>query len=528
MSSAQAYAFLVALLAAVGVLEAVARRLRMPPAAAFILGGALIAVTPGIPPFVMDPELVLVAFLPPLLMSGGYFTAWCDFRANLGGIAMLALGAVAFTTAAVGVVAHLLLPGLPWAVCFALGAVVSPPDAVAAAAVLKRLSLPRRLVATLEGESLLNDASGLVLFRFAVAAALTGGFSLGAATVSFGVLSAGGAALGWLVGRVGIWLLRRVGGDAAVLVTLLLPAASYIGGERIGMSGVLATVAAGVVVGRHQHEALSAATRMRTQGFWCALTFVLESLLFVLIGLALREVLGRLADDGEGVGALLVPVAGVVAAVVLSRMAWLYASWAARHAARALGFRRVAGPLLGFSTVVGWAGMRGVVTLAAALSLPAAVPGRDVVIAAAFATILFTVLVQDSTLAPLIRAVGISGEEDAALREEGALKARARVAQAQLDAVAALSRQEDGSEHHPHLLEQYRRRAFVTSGACRDVELHRAARIKHHAAVLDGIKAGRREVLRLHREGDLHDEALRSIERELDLEQIAAESRVNR
>lgn len=525
MTASHQYEFMVALLAAIAGLEALARRLRLPPAAAFILGGAVIAVLPGAPAFALDPQLVLLVFLPPLLMSGGYFTAWSEFRANFGAIGMLALGAVAFTTAVVGAVAHALMPALPWAVCFALGAVVSPPDAVAAAAVLKRLSLPGRLTATLEGESLLNDASGLVLFRFAVVAALTGTFSLGQAVASFVVLSVGGVVLGYTVGRIGIALLQRTEGDTAILITLLLPPAAYIGGEQLGVSGVLATVVAGIVVGRRQHGAVSAATRIRAQAFWSALTFLLESLLFVLIGLALHDVLERIRTTAAARG-IVAPVVGVVMAVIVARMAWLYGTWAGRHAARRLGFLRVAAPSLAIATVLGWAGMRGVVTLAAALSLPETLPGRDVVIVAAFVTILVTVLVQGTTLGPLIRLVGITGEEDAATRREGEAQARARVAQAQLGAIAALSRQDDGSERHPRLVEQYGRRAALAAAAREDAERHRSNRTDHHAAVLHGIRAARREALRLHAEGAIHDETLRAIEWDLDLEQLASESRL--
>src|SRR5260221_11979076 len=178
-------------------LELLARRMRMPPAGAFILGGIALALIPGTPDIELDPDLALVLFLPPLLLSGAYFTVWRDFRANLRIILQLAIGAVVFTTAAVGVVAHWMDPSLPWAACFALGAIVSPPDAVAAKAVLQRISLPPRVTVLLEGESLVNDATGLVLYRFAVVAALTGTFSASSAVINFGALAIGGVAVGF-------------------------------------------------------------------------------------------------------------------------------------------------------------------------------------------------------------------------------------------------------------------------------------------------------------------------------------------
>jgi CPA1 family monovalent cation:H+ antiporter len=197
----------------------------LPPAAAFILGGIVLALVPGVPTLSIDPDLVLLIFMPPLLMNGAYFTVWREFRENFSGILLLALGAVAFTTLAVGLAVKWLVPDLPWAVCFALGAIVSPPDAVAAEAVLERLTLPARMSALLQGESLLNDASGLVLFRFAVAAALTGVFSTTAAIGTFCLLSIGGAVVGLVVGRVGLMVIRRLhDSELAITATLLLAA----------------------------------------------------------------------------------------------------------------------------------------------------------------------------------------------------------------------------------------------------------------------------------------------------------------
>ena len=528
MSPAHSFEFVVGLMIAIAVLEIAARRFKLPPAAALILGGAALAAVPGVPAFSFDPELVLLVFLPPLLMSGGYFTAWADFRANLGAIGLLAVGAVAFTTAMVGIVAHALSPSTPWAVCFALGAVVSPPDAVAASAVLKRLSLPARLTATLEGESLLNDASGLVLFRFAVAAALTGTFSALDATTGFVAVSLGGLAIGWVVGRVGVALLARLrDSELAILVTLLLPYAAYLAGERLHASGVLAVVAAGVILGRRQHGVFTAATRIRAQAFWGVLTFVLESLLFVLIGLAVREVLGRLRDAPNPASTVWLPVAGVVAATVIARLAWMYGSFAGRHAAHALGVRAVPKPSLATATVLGWAGMRGVVTLAAALSLPATLPGRDLVLVSAFAVIVVTVLVQGTTLGPLIRLLGLSGAEEASVRRQHEHEARVRIADAQLKAIAASSRQPDGSERHPRLLEQYGRHAQLAAASAADVEKHQVLKADHHGAVLAAVGAGREEALRLHADGRIHDETLRSIEWELDLQQLSSESRLD-
>ena len=527
MTDTAQYEFLIGLLVATMVLELVARRLRLPSAAALIVGGSALALLPGLPPVSIDPDLVLVVFLPPLLMNGGYFTAWSDFWENIGGIALLALGAVAFTTAAVGLVAHLLVPGLPWAACFALGAIVSPPDAVAATAVLERLHLPGRLSATLQGESLLNDASGLVLFKFAVVAAMTGVFSPAAAAGNFVLLTIGGIAFGWAVGTVGLAALRRLqDAQLAILTTLLLSPIAYIGGERLGVSGVLATVTAGILVGRHQHAVLTASIRMRATAFWKVLVFLLESVLFILIGLALRDVLARLASSPDA-GRTWLAAGGVVAAVVVTRFAWLFGSYLGLRVAQRLHLRSGPEPSLRVATMLSWAGMRGVVTLAAALSLPSGFPGRDFILASAFAVILVTVLVQGTTLGPLIEALRLGDPGETLLRQESADLAWSRMMSAQHAAIAKLSRLPDGTERHPRLLEQYGRRAQLADGFIKDRGAHQVIKNEHHDAVLKAIEAGREEILRMHRSGEIHDEVMRQLEHELDLQQVVAESHLD-
>ena len=525
MSAASQYEFLILLLLAIFVLELAARRLGLPPAAAFILGGIGLALLPGIPDFALDPDLVLLVFLPPLLMNGAYFTVWREFRNNLAGILLLATGAVAFTTLVVGVATKALVPALPWAICFALGAIVSPPDAVAAEAVLERLSLPPRLSALLQGESLLNDASGLVLFRFAVAAALTGSFSTAAAAGTFCILTVGGTVFGFAVGWAGLFVIRRLDdSELAITATLLLSAISYVGGERLHVSGVLATVTTGLLLGWHQHSYVSAGTRVRAQAFWKVLVFLLQSLLFILIGLSLRGVVSRIEATPHSGRALLLPVAGVVGAVVLSRFVWVLGSYLVLKAKHRLRPRDGGAPSAAAATVLSWAGMRGVVTLAAALSLPVALPGRDFILACAFAVILVTVLVQGTSLAPLIRLLGIIGPEEALNRQRSEDEAWRRMMEAQHRAVANWSRQSDGSERHPRLVEQFAHRARVAADYLSDRTAHLPQKQEHFDVVLDAIDAGRVEILRMHRAGEIHDRVLRVLERELDLQQMVAET----
>lgn len=525
MSAVGQYEFLVLLLLAIFLLELLARKLHLPPAAAFILGGVALALVPGVPALAIDPDLVLLVFLPPLLMNGAYFTVWREFRENLVGILCLAVGAVAFTTLLVGLAARLLIPGLPWAICFALGAIVSPPDAVAAEAVLERLSLPARLSALLQGESLLNDASGLVLFRFAVAAALTGTFSVGSAIGAFCLLTIGGLVFGAAIGLTGLFVIRRVADSELVIsMTLLLASFAYIGGERLHVSGVLATVTTGLLLGWHQHSAFTAAARIRGQAFWKVIVFILQSLLFILIGLSLRGVVLRVEASRQSAYLLAAPVLAVVSAVVLSRFAWILGSYLLIRAVRRLKLRQGPDPSLTAAAVMSWAGMRGVVTLAAALSLPVSLPGRDFILVSAFAVILITVLVQGTTLGLLIRMLRLSGPGEALEQHRGEDEAWRRMLEAQYQAISIRSRQPDGSDRHPRLVEQFGHRACVAAEYEANRDWHRPQKLEHFEILLDAIRAGRAEILRMHRAGDIHDRILRDLENELDLQQLVAES----
>ena len=320
MSDVARYEFFLFLVSLILALELLARRLKLPPAAAFILGGTGLALMPGVPDIAIDPDLVMLVFLPPLLMSSAWFTAWREFRQNLSGILLLAIGTTIFTTAAVGIAAHVMVPSLPWAVCFTFGAIVSPPDAVAAEAALERLCLPGRVTALLQGESLLNDATGLVLFRFGVAAALTGIFHPLTAVGTFCLVSIGGLVIGLIAGTAGLYAIRRLhDSDVAITATVLLAEAAYIAADRLGVSGVLATVTAGLVLGWHQHTDFDAGTRLRSQAFWKVLVFLLESVLFILIGLSLRGVLSRMNATPDAAHNLLLPVTVMLAVMIGSR-----------------------------------------------------------------------------------------------------------------------------------------------------------------------------------------------------------------
>jgi len=520
MHAVEAFELVLALLALVIVLHWLALKLRWPPATALLVGGGALAFIPGLPHISLDPELALVLFLPPLLMDGAYYTALGRFRRHLPGILSLAVGAVVFTTLVVGVVAHWILPELPWAACFALGAIVSPPDAVSARAVLKGVHLPRRLEALLEGESLLNDATGLILFRFAVAATLSGVFDAGDAVQSFAFVALGGVVVGAVVAKGWIILAKRFSDPMLImLITILLCWAAYIAGETVHVSGVIATVTAGLAMGWYQHEILPAAVRLRANSGWQIMVFVLEALVFILIGFSLRDAIERIGGIGAIPGSWVTMMVGVVLTVTVARFIWIFASEAVLEAARRVGLER-ARPL-GWrqATVLSWAGMRGVVTLAVPLTLPMAMPGRDLMLICAFAVIFVTVVVQGSSLGLLIRRVkpvDVDPPAKMALPAAEAAMARARFA-----VIEKLAYDEDGTLIHPMMLEEHRKRMNFMERYEADASTTMDGLRSHFDVLLAAIAAGRAELIRIHRAGLIEDEVLHELERDLDVEELA-------
>lgn len=519
MHGVEAFELVLALLALVVALHWLALKLGWPPATALLVGGGSLAFIPGLPTISLDPELALVLFLPPLLMDGAYYTALGRFRRHLPGILSLAVGAVVFTTLTVGVVTHWILPELPWAACFALGAIVSPPDAVSARAVLKDVPLPRRLTALLEGESLLNDATGLVLFRFAVAATLSGVFHAREAVQSFAIVAVGGAVVGAAVGALWAFAVRRLRDRMLiVVVTTSLGWAAYLAGEAVHVSGVIATVAAGLVLGWHQHTTLSADVRLLGNSFWQILVFVLEALVFILIGFSLRAAVDRMGGIEAVPPSTIYVLVGVVATVVVARFVWIFGSEAILKLARTLGVRK-ARPL-GWrqATVLGWAGMRGVVTLAVPLTLPTDMPGRDLMLICAFAAIFVTVVVQGSSLGSLIRLVRPADEDPPAKMDMPA--AEAAMMRARMDVVETLAYAEDGTLIHPMLLQEYQKRMAFMERYTQDANAAMANLRPHFDVLLQAIAASRSELIRIHRAKFIEDEVLHELERDLDVEEM--------
>ena len=505
------------LLSVVIVLTAISRRLGASTPIAMVVGGLVLSLVPGVPQVELPPDLVFFGFLPPLVFSGGFSTSIRDFKANLRPIILLAFGLVLFTAAIVAVVAHALVPALGWAGAFALGGIVAPPDEIAAMAIFQRLGVPRRIVTILEGESLVNDATALVIYRFAVAAAAAGLFSLLDASLSFVVALAGGVAVGMVVGYALDRLAERVSDTAiAVAITLVAPYAAYLPAESIGVSGVLATVVAGLWM-RHAMRHTSSDTRVVGSAVWQIWLFMLNGLVFFLLGLQLPAVVRNVALDATTGAAAAV----IVLVVILSRFVWVFP---ATYLPRLIPAVQRADPAPPWRAVVivGWSGLRGVVSLAAALALPAGFPQRDLVLLFTFVVILVTLVGQGLTLPAVIRALGLAPEEDPAHAEAHARALTAEAALSRLDELA--SEWPGHKELIDSLRAQYEHRASHAElkhseepGAA-EKELLEHAQIRREL-----IEAERRAAFDLHERAVIDDKLLRRLERDLDLEAIRTE-----
>ena len=522
MPPMQLFELMVASLVAIIALHFAAKMLRLPPAVALIAGGALLAAAPGLPVITLEPNLVLVIFLPPLLMEGAWFISFSQLRRHKVGVASLAIGAVIFTTLVVAVVAHLLVPALPWAACAALGAIVSPPDAVSARAILASVKLPRRLSILLDGESLLNDACGLVLFRFAIAAGLTGTFHTGAALGSFLLLAIGGAGVGAAVGAAWVLCVKRLG-DAYLMIaaSILAPWAAYLLGEQLHVSGVIATVTTGLICGWTQHTVFSAAVRIRGGSFWGVMVFLMEAMVFMLIGLSLRGVVERVGGLVVVWQEMALPIGLILLALTAARFAWVFGADGVTWLLNRAGVGRAVPMGARCGTVLSWAGMRGVVTLAVALSIPEGFPGRDFILVAACAVILATVLLQGMTLGRVIAWAQLrETERDAARLTMSA--AEASMAQVQYQVVKQRAYDDEGQLVHPRLLERYERRATMIVDYVGQEESYAPQLNAHFDVVLAAVAAGRAELIRLHRAGDIDEDTLHELEHDLDLEELSA------
>jgi len=499
------------------VLGWLSRRAGLPYPIALVLGGGALSFIPGLPQLDIEPQFLLVLVLPPILYQAALLTSWRDFKANLRPIGLLAIGLVIVTTLAVGVTLKLLIPGIPWAAAFVFGAIVSPPDAVAATAILSRLNMPRRIVVVLEGESLVNDASGLVLYKLAVAAVLTGTFSFIGASIEFATVSLGGLAIGFIGGLVFVWLHRFIG-DAftEVLVSLSIPYTLYVLAESLHCSGVLAVVAAGIVRARYTPAIVSAEMRILARSVWNILVFMLNSLIFILIGMALSGVMSRLA--GFGARELAVYALSVTLVAVLVRFAWVYPATFAPRLLSARLRAAEAAPQHGEVFIMSWCGMRGIVSLAAALALPTHIdsgeefPYRDLLTFLTFVVISVTLVLQGLTLTSLIRWLKLGTDPG---QHEEHMRARVALGKA---AVAAIDIAAAGERMPGDLVARVRAEFNDRIGAAMPHGHHSSFSFGRDLR-LAAVRAERQELIRIWRAGEISDEVLHHLEEELDYEE---------
>lgn len=501
---------------ALGV-TALCRRVGASAPLVLVVVGLVVSFVPGVPEYRLDPQLVLFLVLPPLLYSAALDSSYLRIRENLRPIGLLAFGLVLFTAVVVGLVARAVVPGLSLPAALVLGAVVAPPDAVAAAAIGRRLGVNRRIMTILAGESLLNDATALTLYRVAVTAAAGAGISLAAGIGQFAFAAVGGAAIGYLIGIL-VHRTRLALGDAVMesALGLLVPFTAYLVAETVQTSGVLAVVVAGLYLGHHAPEG-GFATRLQDQAVWKAADAVLEAFVFALIGLQLKVVVSGVARP---LPVLSLALLAVLAATVVARFAWVFPATYLPRALFAPVRRNDPAPPWRYPAVISWAGMRGVVTLAAAFGLPAGFPARDVVLLLAFGVTVGTLLLQGLTLGWVIRRLDVrdAGSQADALAEAAAQQAAADAAVSILDDLGR-----DGVPEHVtrqlHGWAQYRSNgAWERLGRPAD-ELGESPSTAFRRLRRAMLTAERDTFVRYRNEGRIGEEVLRRVLRELDLEE---------
>ena len=511
------------LLLAIGVVVAVvAQRLNTAPSILLVIAGVALALVPGLPTIELAPEFVLLVILPPLIYSAGVAMSWREFRFNLRPIALLAFGCVVFTTCAVAVAMHYLL-GWQWGVAFLLGAIVAPPDVVAPLAIVRRLGLPRRLVVVLEGEGLANDATALILYRFAVAAVATGAFSFSKAVGTFALIVVGeiiwGIVVGWLALRLRHWARNP---RVEITLSLMTPYLAYWVPEHLGGSGVLATVAAGLYVSWNGPLLISASTRVQGIFFWDLIIYLIESLVFLITGLQARTLLEK--AQSFSIRDLLAATAIATAIVIVARFVWMFPAVYVPRWLPSLRKRDPAPPWQ-WAFFLAFTGVRGVVSLAAALAIPLATlggeafPQRDLILFVTFGVIIFTLVGQGLMLPSVVRWLGL--EHDARAEQqrerEAELAAREQALDAALQRLEAVAAERQLPDAALQLLrarhEQRMRQLPRTTEDVLDLT-HLSVDLR-----IELIDAERRFLYQLLRDGKLTDEARRRIERELDLEE---------
>ena len=515
---------LVLLLVAIAAVAIVAARLKIPSAILLVITGVALALLPGLPAVRIAPDVVLLLVLPPVIYSSAVAMSWREFRFNLRPIALLAVGCVAFTTVAVAAAGHWLL-GLSWPVGFVLGAIVSPPDAVAPLSIARRMCLPRRIIVVLEGEGLANDATALILYRFAVAAAVGGVFSVGHAAGTFVTIVVGevlwGIAIGWLMLRLRRWVRDP---RIEILLSVLTPFMAYWPPQYLGGSGVLATVTTGLYISWNGLRLISAATRLQGIFFWDFFIYVIEGVVFLLTGLQARTLFAGV--KGHPAAELVVSAIVVSAVVILTRFLWVYpATYLPRWLIPSLA-RRDPAPPWQWTFVLAFTGVRGIVSLAAVLAIPLSTddgtpfPHRDLLLLLTFVIVLVTLVGQGLSLPWVIQRVGLenTGRRERMQRRAAEFEARRRAIESVIDRLDRLAAEHEIPEDiHARLRAHYLDYLRQIELRSRDDHVD-----KERVNLLDDIQrqviAEERDMINdLYVRGELKDEARRRIERSLDL-----------
>jgi CPA1 family monovalent cation:H+ antiporter len=515
---------LAAVLVSVAGLNALASRTGTPYPIVLVLGGLALGLVPGLPDVELEPDLVLLVFLPPLLYAAAFFSDPRAMRGYARALSMVSIGLVLATTVLVAVAGHAVLD-LPWPMAFALGAIVSPTDPVAATAIMRRLGVPRRILHLVEGESLVNDAAALVAYRVALAAAVEGTFSLFDASLEFVVSVVGGVLIGLVVGYVVGEIRRRLDDPPTeITITLITGYVAFLPAEQLHLSGVLATVTAGLYLGWRAPELASPPTRLQAFAVWEVLTFLLNATLFVLIGLQLPVVMDGLT--GQPVIELVADAALVSAVVIGARFLWFFTT---PYLIRVVDRRpRQRDLRVGAAerTIMAWSGLRGAVSLATALALPletdagARLPGRNLIVFVTFAVVLVTVVGQGLTLPPLIRRLGVvaDGREE----EQEELVARLGASKAALAELEVMADEgwaaDEALDRARQYYQQRKRRYAARAGKIEDDGYEEASQVRQQ--VLRRVYgAERRAVVQLRNAGQISNDVMHRLERELDLEE---------
>ncbi len=514
-------ALFIILLAIVTALAEVTEKIRIPYPILLVLAGMVIGFIPGLPRVELDPEIVFLIFLPPILYAAAWTTSWPDFKKAKRPITLLAIGCVIFTTCAVAVVAHYFIPNFSWAEAFVLGAIISPPDAVAATAATKGLGVPKRVITILEGESLVNDATGLIAYRYAVASVVTGAFSLKEASLQFLFVAIGGILFGLALGWIFKWIHKLTPDNPTTetALTFLVPFIAYLGAEEFHMSGVLAVVTSGLFLSWNASEVFSQRTRLQANGTWETVIFLLNGIIFILIGLQLPAVLENIHDIA--LSTLLFYGVIVSLAVIIGRIIWVYPGAYIPRLSKRI---REKEPYVNIRlvTITAWSGMRGVVSLAAALALPLALSNnqpfenRSLIIFLTFCVIFSTLVIQGLSLRPLINWLGIKPDGQEHIDEQ---EARLKIAVAVINRIEeefSLSLTDDvlNQIKTKYEIRIQRLQKDQTKRRIDEDQINEFHRIQHELLSME-----RKHIITMRREGNISDEALRKIEYELDLEE---------